>query len=101
MGSEITGWNMSQKKTEQSAKKRTWIARAALEGASAETVRGSDSRWEGLIEIIVERVVPGSPDGANSAVKGAKYVKTEPEHGSLAMSKFVEERQSREHVSYW
>src|SRR5216684_8958307 len=31
MGPEITRCNMSQKKTEQSAKKRTWIARAALE----------------------------------------------------------------------
>jgi len=101
MGPEITRCNMSQKKTEQSAKKRTWIARAALEAALAETVRGSDSRCEGLIEIIVERVVPGSPDGANWAVKGVKYGKAEREPCSAAISKFVEESQSEFEVSDW
>jgi CspA family cold shock protein len=98
---EITRCNMSQKKTEQSAKKRTWIARAALESALAETVRGSDSRCEGLIEIIVERIVPGSPDGANWAVKGVKYGKAEREPCSAAISKFVEESQREFEVSDW
>lgn len=92
---------MSQNNTEPSAKKRTWIARAALESALAETVRGSDSRCEGLIEIIVERVVPGSPDGANWAVKGVKYGKAEREPCSAAISKFVEESQSEFEVSDW
>jgi hypothetical protein len=101
MGPEITRCNMSQKDTEQSAKKRTWIARAALESALAETVRGSDSRCEDLIEIIVERVVPGSPDGANWAVKGVKYGKAEREPCSAAISKFVEESQSEFEVSDW
>jgi CspA family cold shock protein len=101
IGPEITRCNMSQKKTEQSAKKRTWIARAALESALAETVRGSDSRCEGLIEIIVERVVPGSPDGANWAVKGVKYGKAEREPCSAAISKFVEESQREFEVSDW
>ena len=98
---EITRCNMSQKGTEQSAKKRTWIARAALESALAETVRASDPRCEGLIEIIVERVVPGSPDGANWAVKGVKYGKAEREPCSAAISKFVEESQSEFEVSDW
>jgi cold shock CspA family protein len=101
MGPEIARRNMSQKDTEQSAKKRTWIARAALESALAETVRGSDSRCEGLIEIIVERVVPGSPDGANWAVKGVKYGKAEREPCSAAISKFVKESQSEFEVSDW
>jgi hypothetical protein len=35
--------------------------RAALESALAENVRGSDAQCEGLIEIIVERVVPCRP----------------------------------------
>jgi CspA family cold shock protein len=98
---EIARCNMSEKKTEQSAKKRTWIARAALESALAETVRGSDSRCEGLIEIIVERIVPGSPEGANWAVKGVKYGKAEREPCSAAISKFVEESQSEFEVSDW
>ncbi len=100
MGPEITRCNM-ENNTEQSEKKRTWIARAALESALAETVRESDSRCEGLIEIIVERVVPGSPDGANWAVKGVKYGKAEREPCSAAISKFVEESQSEFEVSDW
>jgi Cold shock proteins len=98
---EITRCDMSQEKTEQSARKRTWIARAALESALADAVRGSDSRCEGLIEIIVERVVPRSPDGANWAVKGVKYGKAEREPCSAAISKFVEESQSEFEVSDW
>jgi hypothetical protein len=93
--------NMSQKKTEQPPKKRTWIARAALEAALAENVRGSDPQCVGLIEIIVERVVPVSPDGANWAVKGVKYGKAEREVCSAAISKVVEEGQRDFEVSDW
>jgi hypothetical protein len=92
---------MNQKKTEEPIKKRTWIARAALESALAENVRGSDPRCEGLIEIIVERVVPVSPDGANWAVKGVKYGKAEREVCSTAISKVVEEGQREFEVSDW
>jgi len=74
---------MNQNKTEEPPKKRTWIARAALESALAENVRGSDPQCEGLIEIIVERVVPASPDGANWAVKGVKYGKAERKYAAL------------------
>ena len=92
---------MSQKKTEQAAKKRTWITRAALQSALVETVRASDPQCEGLIEIIVERVVPGSPDGANWAVKGVKYGKVEREVCRAAISKSVEESQREFEVSDW
>jgi hypothetical protein len=92
---------MSKKKPEQSLKKRTWITRAALESALAETVRASDPQCECLIEIIVERFVPGSADGANWAVKGVKYGKAEREPCSAAISKFVEESQSEFEVSDW
>jgi ClpP class serine protease len=92
---------MSQKKMDQVTKKRTWIARAALEAALADSVRGSDPQCEGLIEIIVERVVPASPDGANWAVKGVRYGKAEREACSAAISKFVEESQREFEVSDW
>jgi CspA family cold shock protein len=98
---EITRCNMTEQKTEQSKKKRTWIARTALESALAETVRGSDSRCEGLIEIMVERIAPAPRDGANWAVKGVKYGKAEREPCSAAISKFVEESQSEFEVSDW
>jgi cold shock CspA family protein len=98
---EIVRCNMSQKNMEQPTKKRTWIARAALESALAENVRGSDPQCEGLIEIIVERVVPVSPDGANWAVKGVKYGKAEREACSAAISKVVEEGQRDFEVSDW
>jgi cold shock CspA family protein len=100
-GPEIVRCNMSQEKTEQSTKKRTWIARAALESALAGNVRASDPQCEGLIEIIVERVVAPSPDGANWAVKGVKYGKAEREVCSAAISKVVEEGQRDFEVSDW
>ena len=84
---------MSKKTTEQPAKKRTWIARTALEEALAATVRASDPQCEGLKGIFVERVVPGSPDGANWAVKGIKYGKAERQRCSAAIPKCVEESQ--------
>jgi len=100
-GPGIMQCNMNQNKTEEPPKKRTWIARAALESALAENVRGSDPQCEGLIEIIVERVVPASPDGANWAVKGVKYGKAEREVCSAAISKVVEEGQREFEVSDW
>ncbi|SRR5713101_1501146 len=90
---ETAGCNMSKEVTEQSNKKRTWITRAALEQALAETVRGSDPQCEGLIGIIVERVVAAPSDGANWAVKGVKYGKAERERCSAAISKCVEDSQ--------
>jgi cold shock CspA family protein len=84
--------NMSQK-PEQSQKKRIWITRAALEATLVDSVRAIDPQCEGLIGIIVERVVPTSRDGANWAVKGVKYGKAERERCSAALSKCVEEQQ--------
>jgi CspA family cold shock protein len=97
VGPEIARCNM----TEPSVKKRTWITRAGLESALAETVRGSDPRCAGLVEIFVERVVPGASDGANWAVKGVKYGKAEREPCSAAISKSVEEGQREFEVSDW
>jgi CspA family cold shock protein len=98
---EIARCNMSQKKPDPFVKKRTWITRAALEAALAETVRGSDPRCAGLVEIFVEPVIPGTSDGANWAVKGVKYGKAEREPCSVAISKSVEEGQGEFEVSDW
>ncbi len=93
MESESERCYMSQNKPEQSPKKRTWIARAALEAALVESVRASDPPCEALIEIIVERVVPASLDGANWAVKGVRFGKADRERCSAALCKCVEEAQ--------
>ncbi len=100
-GTEIARCNVSLKKTEQTEKKRTWIARAALQSALAESVRGSDPQCEGLIEIIVEHVVPRSPDGANWAVKGVKFGTAEREACSAAIAAVVEESQREFEISDW
>lgn len=84
---------MSPIKAEQLEGKRTPITRAALELAVANSVRGSDPQCEGLIGIVVERVVPGSPGGANWIVKGVKYGNAQRDRCSTAISNCVEEAQ--------
>jgi CspA family cold shock protein len=84
---------MSPKKAEQLARKRRSITRAALELAIAEAVRQSDPQCEALITVIIERVVPKSPGGANWAVKGVKYGRAERNRCSEAISGCVEEVQ--------
>ena len=83
----------SEEVTEQPDKKRTWITCAALEQALAESVRASDPECQGLIAIIVERIVPAPSDGANWAVKGVKYGQAERERCRAAISKCVEDSQ--------
>jgi hypothetical protein len=90
---------MKPKNAEQLKGKRTVITRAALELAIAETVRGSNPQCEGLIGIIVERVVPESPGAANWAIKGVKYGKAERDRCNAAISNFVKKGQHEFDVS--
>ncbi len=90
---------MSRDRGEPLKDRRTSITRASLELAIAETVRASDPQCEGLVGIIVERVVPESPDGANWAVKGVKYGKAERGRCSAALSNCVEEGQREFKIS--
>ena len=71
--------------------KRTVITRAALELAIAEAVRSSNPECTALVGVIVERVAPKSPGGANWAVKGVKYGKAERDRCSASLFKCVEE----------
>jgi CspA family cold shock protein len=79
--------------------KRTPISRAALELAIAETIRASDPQCQGLVGVIVERIVPGSAGDANWIVKGVKYGKAERARCSVALSNCVEEGQREFEVS--
>jgi CspA family cold shock protein len=84
-------YQMSQENAEPLKVKRTSITRAALELALVESVRASDPQCEGLVGIIVERIVPESPGGANWTVKGVKYGRAERSRCSAALSHCVEE----------
>jgi hypothetical protein len=90
---------MSPKDEAHPTAKRTSITRAALELLIAETVRDSSPECGGLIGIIVERVVPGTPGGANWAVKGVKYGKAERDRCRAALSHCVEDGQRDFEVS--
>jgi cold shock CspA family protein len=91
---------MSPKKGEEQLNgKRTSITRTALELTMAELVRNTSPECSPLVGIIVERVVPESPDGANWAVKGVKYGKADRDRCSAALFKCVEEGQRDFEVS--
>jgi cold shock CspA family protein len=92
-------YEMNPKKAEGLEGRRTPITQAELETALAKAVRAHDAQCEGLIGIIVERVSPASPVGANWAVKGVKYGKAERDRCDAALSICVEEMQRQFEVS--
>jgi hypothetical protein len=61
-----------------------------LELAIVDAVRQSDPQCKALIAVIIERVVPKSPEGANWAVKGVKYGRAERDRCSGAISSCVQ-----------
>lgn len=81
---------MTGKKVKHLPAKRSSITRAALELTIAEAVRESDPQCEPLVGIIVERIVPKSPGGANWEVKAVKYGKADRERCSAAIARVVE-----------
>jgi hypothetical protein len=84
---------MSWKSKDQPAGNRTPITRAALEQAIAEAVRSGSPECGALIGIVVERIVPNTPGGANWAVKGIRFGKADRDSCAAAISKFVADRQ--------
>jgi hypothetical protein len=77
----------------QAAGNRTPMTRAALELAIAEAVKTGSPECSGLIGIIVERVVPKVPGGANWAIQGIKFGKADRDKCAAAIAKLVEEGQ--------
>ena len=90
---------MNPRKIEQIARKRTFVTRSALEVALAEAVRTSDPECNALVGIVVERVAPASPGGANWIVKGVKYGKVDRARCGVIISRCVEEGQREFEVS--
>jgi hypothetical protein len=98
--SENLPLKMSPKKNEDHLNgKRTSITRASLELTIADAARSSSQDCSALVGIIVERVVPESPGGANWVVKGVKYGKAERDRCSATLFKCVEEGQRDFEVS--
>lgn len=73
--------------------KRKPITRAALELALADAVRTRDLQCEGFVGVIVERIVPQSPGGANWGVKGVKFGRADRDRCGAVLSNCVDERQ--------
>jgi hypothetical protein len=90
---------MSPKSNKQPVRNRTSMTRAALELAIAEAVRTSSPECSALIGIIVERVVPKVPGGANWAIKGIKFGKADRAQCAAAISKLVEDGQFEFEIS--
>jgi hypothetical protein len=90
---------MSHKSKKQPARNRTSMTRAALELALAEAARRGSPECSALIGIIVERVVPKTPGGANWAVRGIKFGKANRDQCGAAISKLVEDGQLEFEIS--
>lgn len=84
---------MRRKAHDQARKTRTPIARAELERAIAELVRAGNAECQGLVAVILERIAPVSPDGANWTVKGVRYGKANRELCDVALAGCVTEKQ--------
>jgi hypothetical protein len=96
---------MQNERYEMSAKSnkpmgnRTSMTRAALELAIAEAAKTACPECSGLIGIIVERVDPKTPGGANWAVKGIKFGKADRDRCAEAISKLVADGQIEFEIS--
>jgi hypothetical protein len=83
----------------QLAARRSPITRAALERAISDAVRGSSPECSGLVGVIVERIVPAAPGGANWGVKGIRYGKAKRDRCRMAIAVCVEDGQRQFVVS--
>jgi hypothetical protein len=90
---------MSAKSDKQRAENRTSMTRAALELAIAEAARTACPECRGLIGIVIERVVPETPGGANWAVKGIKFGKADRDRCAAVISKLAEDGQIEFEIS--
>jgi hypothetical protein len=69
------------------------VTRDELEQSLTEAVRASHPEFEAFAGVIVERVVPPTPGGANWAVKGIRYGKADRHRSGIILSYWVDEAQ--------
>jgi hypothetical protein len=84
---------MSKKSDQQPKTARHPITRAALEQAIAEVVKASGTDCEGFVGVIVERMNPIPPEGANWTLRGARFGKSNRELCAAALADCVTEKQ--------
>ena len=72
---------------------RTPIARADLEQSLADAVRSIAPDCEAFVGVIIERVVPKAPGGANWAVKGVRYGRADRDRCEAALGVSLREKQ--------
>jgi CspA family cold shock protein len=69
------------------------IIRAALEQALADAVRVVAPECEAFVGVIIERVIPETPAGANWAVKGVRYGRADRDRCEAALGMSLHEKQ--------
>ena len=69
------------------------ITRAALEQSLADAVRSVTPECEAFVGVIIERVVPETPVGANWAVKGVRYGRADRDRCEAALGMSLHEKQ--------
>lgn len=86
-------------KSKDQSKPRKPMTRAELEKALADAVRASHPDCEGLVAVVVERVVPPWPDAANWALKGVRFGKADRKRCGSVLADVVAERQQQFELS--
>ena len=69
------------------------VTREELEQSLTEAVRACHPEFEAFAGVIVERVAPAAPGGANWAVKGIRYGHADRHRSGIILSYCVDEAQ--------
>jgi cold shock CspA family protein len=69
------------------------MVRAALEQSLADAVRAVAPECQAFVGVIIERVVPETPGGANWAVKGVRYGRADRDRCEAALGMSLHEKQ--------
>ena len=69
------------------------MTRADLEQSLADAVRSVAPECQAFVGVIIERVVPETPEGANWAVKGVRYGRADRDRCEAALGMSLREKQ--------
>ncbi len=90
---------MSMRSKKPPVAKRRTMTRADLELAIAEAIRTGRPECSALIAVIVEGIVPTTPNGTNWAVKAIKFGKADRDQCRAVLSKLLEDGQFEVQIS--
>ena len=97
-GHSVSVQDVTQENTESARENpdkidRKPMARADLEQSLADAVRSIAPQCQAFVGVIIERVVPQMPDGANWAVKGVRYGRADRDQCEAALGMSLREKQ--------